>query len=369
MSMPRDFTRLGDRLRRYTPALASISRTMFDARNGFASKYQIASASSVKDPPLHRTACVRIGSGHGELSVRVRVSDYAALELIALEPDHAQRVALANLWLASSTEMLSRHGIIDAEVLDVSLDTEIIDTSMRQQSKDSDQALHLAYHDANAIHTASLLDASTDIAAALARHAAATRDASSMLADSITTISVPTRIRLRSRRCTSSVLASLRRGDVLLGWPHARGYASGNALGHVTAYWGAASGLAACAQGSIDGCNIILETPPKMMSYDTDLSLKSASNASDENTAPDNPIDMNQVELPVHIEVATVNLTIGQIAALQPGYILNLPLTLNDSEIRLIAHGQTLATGELVVVGDNLGLFIQHIANPDERNA
>ena len=127
--------------------------------------------------------------------------------------------------------------------------------------------------------------------------------------------------------------------------------------------WGAANGQAIHAHARIDSRNVILESRPAIMNNDPDLSLRAAGDAASA------PIDVSDVELPVHIDLVTVNLPIGQIAALQPGYILTLPVALADADIRLVAHGQTLAFGELVAIGDQLGLHIRRIANADERHA
>ncbi|HEX7913007.1 MAG TPA: type III secretion system cytoplasmic ring protein SctQ [Paraburkholderia sp.] len=358
MSMPHGCTSIGDRLRCYTPALAGVSRALFDARGGLGVKPAAAQSLS-----SHRTARLRIGCAHGELCVCVDVSRHATLEAIALEPDADRRAALGNLWLAAPLDTLAGHGVAQPSVLDISLDAEQTD------SQNAAGALHFEYGLAdNPAHAAVLLEAPAPLAAALERRMTGTRAASVALPDALAAIAVPTRIRLRTRRCTTALLGSLRAGDVLLGWPRASGYAQSATLEHATVLWGAADGRAACAQARIDGHHMILETFPETMNHDPDLSLESAAGSTGETAAAERTVDLNEVELPVHIEVVTVNLPLGQIAALRPGYILTLPLKLADAEIRLVAHGQTLALGELVAVGDNLGLLIQHIANSDERH-
>ncbi|MFP3608830.1 type III secretion system cytoplasmic ring protein SctQ [Paraburkholderia sp. SIMBA_050] len=357
MSMPQGCTSIGDRLRCYTPALAGVSRALFDARSRFGVKPAAAQSSS------SRTARLRIGSAHGELCVRVDVSGHAALEAIASEPDQDRRAALGNLWLAAPLDTLAGHGVAQPSVLDISLDAE------QPGNHDTASALHFEFgHADTAAHTAALLEVPAPLAAALERRITGTRAASTALPDALAAIAVPTRIRLRSRRCTTALLASLRVGDVLLGWPRASGHAQGAPLEHASALWGAADGRVACAQARIDGHHLILETFPETMSHDPDLSLESTAGSTGETAAAERTVDLNDMELPVHIEVVTVNLPLGQIAALRPGYILTLPLKLADAEIRLVAHGQTLALGELVAVGDNLGFLIQHIANSDERH-
>lgn len=375
MSSPQGCTPIATRLRHYTPALAGVSRMLFDARSRFAGLAFRSAAESAVGAQTRSAAGaahavrLRIGSPQGELCVRVDVSRHAALQAIVLEPDAERRTALANLWLAGPLGMLATHGVALPSVQDVSFDVE------PHGNARSGGALPIAYEHAGVAHTVTLLEAPVALAAALERQLtsnAPTRTPDIALPDALAGLAVPTRVRLRSRRCGAALLASLRIGDVLLGWPRARDYAHGAPLEHAILLWGAATGRAACARARIDGRNLILDTIPQMMSHDHDLSLErlsaSSSEPSGDTATGGDPVDLSDVELPVHIEVVTVNLTFAQIAALQPGYILTLPLALADAEIRLVAHGQTLALGELVAVGDNLGIQIQHIANSDERH-
>ncbi|CAB3725556.1 type III secretion system cytoplasmic ring protein SctQ [Paraburkholderia rhynchosiae] len=367
MSLPQGCNRIADRLRHYTPALAGVSRALFDARSRTAVRFTAAPALGVQTrgaAGAAHAAHLRIGSAQGEFCVNVDVSRYAALQAIAVEPDAQRRVALANLWLAGPLGMLSAHGVAQPSVHDISFDAKLHGNARNVG------ALQVEYEHAGFAHVATLLEASDALAVALERRLtpASGHTRGAALPDALADLALPTRIRLRSRRCSAALLASLRVGDVLLGWPRASGYAHGAPLDHASLLWGAAAGRAAYAQARIDGRNIILETIPETMSHDPDLSLASPSELSADANASGRPVDLSDVELPVHIEVVSVNLTLAQIAALQPGYILTLPLALADAEIRLVAHGQTLALGELVAVGDNLGLQIQHIANSDERH-
>ncbi|WP_081062724.1 type III secretion system cytoplasmic ring protein SctQ [Burkholderia cepacia] len=368
MSLPEGCTRIADRLRHYTPALAGLSRVLFDARSRPAVRMTAtpAGGSQTRGAANARhfahVARLRIGSTHGDFCVAVDVSRYAALRAISLEAEIELRVALANLWLAGPLEALSEHGISQAVVQDLSLDIE------QHDDGSVTGALHFEYEHEGCIHKAMLLDASTALERqiSLARVAHAALPAS--FAD-LASLTVPTCLRLRSRHCSAALLASLNAGDVLLGWPRAGGYAHGEPLEHTCLMWGAPTGRTAFAQARVDGRDIILQSIPAMTSHDFDLSLSPHFESSGVVPTASHPVDLNEVELPVHIEVVTVNLTLAQIAALQPGHILTLPLALADAEIRLVAHGQTLALGELVAVGDNLGLQIQHIARSNERHS
>lgn len=83
----------------------------------------------------------------------------------------------------------------------------------------------------------------------------------------------------------------------------------------------------------------------------------------------DHLVPVGSMELPVHIEMACVNLSIGQLSTLQPGYVLDVPLPIADAAVRLVSYGQILAFGRLVAVGENLGVQIERMAGSDERQS
>jgi type III secretion protein Q len=348
------YTPLADRLRNYTPALASLARALCDARGALH-----GTVRPVPEGPARtgRTALLAIACGQGELHLYVDIDDgaRAAFEAITLEPEAACRAALASLYLAEPLAALARHGATQPAVREV-----------RLAAPPATRAgvLHFEYDHAGATAGVTVAGVSAALADTLAGRIGP-RGRGAALPDALATLALPTRLRLRSRHATPALLRSLRPGDVLLGWPAAPGFGPHATLDQATLLWGAANGHAIHARARIDSCNIILESRPVMVNNDPDLSLRAATDVA----AAPAPIDVNDVELPVHIEVVTVNLPIGQIAALQPGYLLTLPLALADADIRLVAHGQTLAFGELVAIGDQLGLHIRRIASADERHA
>ena len=348
------YTPLADRLRNYTPALASLARALCDARGAL---HGIVRAMPGRPARSGRTALLAIACGQGELQLYVDVDDgaRAAFEAIALEPEAACRAAVASLYLAAPLAALARHGAAQPAVQDL---------RFAAPPAAHTGALHLEYDHGGATAGVTVAGVSDALAAALAERIG-TRGRIGALPDALAALALPTRLRLRSRLATPALLGSLQPGDVLLGWPAAPGFKPHATLDQATLLWGAANGQAIHARARIDSHNVILESRPVMVNNDPDLSLRGATDVA----AAPAPIDVSDVELPVHIEVVTVNLPIGQIAALQPGYLLTLPLALTDAEIRLVAHGQTLAFGELVAIGDQLGLHIRRIAKSDERLA
>jgi type III secretion protein Q len=352
------YTPLADRLRNYTPALVSLARALCDARGALHGTVRAVPGRAAR---TGRTALLTVACGQGELHLQVDVDDgaCAAIETIALEPDAACRAALASLYLATPLAALARHGAARPAVQELRLAAPPAATS---------GVLHLEYDHAGAtagVTVAGVSAALADTLAAALAQRTGPDGQRAVLPDALATLALPTRLRLRSRHATPALLRSLQPGDVLLGWPAAPGFGPHATLAQATLLWGAANGQAIHARARIDSHNVILESRPVMVNNDPDLSLRAATDVA----AAPAPIDVSDVELPVHIEVVTVNLPIGQIAALQPGYLLTLPLALADADIRLVAHGQTLAFGELVAIGDQLGLHIRRIAKSDERHA
>ncbi len=62
--------------------------------------------------------------------------------------------------------------------------------------------------------------------------------------------------------------------------------------------------------------------------------------------------------LPVRLdfELGQVELSLGEIAALQPGYVFDLPSQLEGANVTIRANGRAVGRGEMVAVGDTLGV-------------
>jgi type III secretion protein Q len=53
---------------------------------------------------------------------------------------------------------------------------------------------------------------------------------------------------------------------------------------------------------------------------------------------------------------------VAQLSALRAGYVLELPTAVPDARIRLVTYGQTIGFGELVSVGDHLGVRLVQLS-------
>jgi len=74
----------------------------------------------------------------------------------------------------------------------------------------------------------------------------------------------------------------------------------------------------------------------------------------DANAAAEDPAGRLPVE--VEFEVGKLELRLGEIAALQPGYVFALPVHLEGANVTIRANGRVAGQGELVAVGDTLGV-------------
>ncbi|KVL09791.1 type III secretion system cytoplasmic ring protein SctQ [Burkholderia ubonensis] len=218
-----------------------------------------------------------------------------------------------------------------------------------------------------------LLDASMPWLDALAARLRGERlpDAAGQLAR----VRLPGRVRLGSRRLPLAVLRSLRPGDVLLDLaPAALGAAR---AGPLHAWWGARRATQWHATVLIEGTTMtMIETPDTADDLDEPIvagDLPAGSPADSPADPPDGdapgaapePADLGDVDLPVHVEIDTLSLSIAELAALRPGYVLELPLAARDVPVRLVAYGQAIGGGRLVAVGAHLGVRIDRMAGDD----
>ena len=159
---------------------------------------------------------------------------------------------------------------------------------------------------------------------------------------------IQTTLRIATRSWTAFLLNSLEIGDVLL----ISEAVSVNALQGIL-FCGSIAGRHWTCAVRVNGEKIIMasqiETEDGNVNADPDPSATAiASNVA-------------ELEVPVHFEVDSAALSLAQLASLQVGYVINLSLPVEQAEIRLVACGQLIGRGKLVVIGDCLGVQISHI--------
>jgi type III secretion protein Q len=357
-------TPIGNRLRSYPAALASLSRGLFDARSTMRTAARAAGielrALPAASLSFKRAATLRLDSAYGAVTALVDLAGHPALEMIALDSDRQRRTALANLWLAPLLEKLAANGYPQPTVAELTLTGE----------STLAQGLAFEFRHASADTCLGVADLAviTDLPLALASLLERQWLTVFNTTQALPALSLPTHLRLRSRNCSQALLASLRSGDILLGWQPRGNYVRGAPIDNVALRWGVSNGWCAAALASVAAHTITLENKPMTTTYNLDNDQPADLEAAD-TAEPAAQIDVGQLEIPVHLEIVTLNLPIAQIAALEPGCILELPVPVDDAQIRLVSHGQVLAFGELVAVGGQLGLQIHRMAERNERNS
>ncbi|BBO59491.1 type III secretion system cytoplasmic ring protein SctQ [Mycoavidus sp. B2-EB] len=157
------------------------------------------------------------------------------------------------------------------------------------------------------------------------------------------------------------VLQNLKPGDILLNGitphyqtlltPHPETVA-------LELFWGTSGMKALTVTGSLTDQTLTLQETPVMLQQ----IAPSTAAAGDLET----PTDLSQLEMPVRLEIDTLNLSLAQLNALQPGYVLELPIPLAEATVRLVTHGQTIGLGEMVAVGEHIGIRITQMAEVDD---
>jgi type III secretion protein Q len=179
---------------------------------------------------------------------------------------------------------------------------------------------------------------------------------------------VPGRLILGARRLPVQTLHALAPGDVLLRslsscLSSLVGDAAREAKATATAIaaWGTPGLVRMQVPVTIDGLKLLVMKEPTM----TDELDPTHLGETLPNDQLDDPIDIGDLDLPVQFEVDTVALPLSQLCALRPGYVLELQTPVADAQLKLVAHGQTIGFGELVTVGDHLGVRILRMAHGD----
>ncbi|KWN14692.1 hypothetical protein WT83_16490 [Burkholderia territorii] len=176
---------------------------------------------------------------------------------------------------------------------------------------------------------------------------------------------IPGSLVLGTKLLSIKALSGLRSGDILLrslepsldaAWLHAS-----EAPSHPVALatWGSA-GLASCqAAVTLYPRKIILLKEP-LMSESTVLGTQATGL---DVQAEERTVEVGALELPVQFVVDTIALTIDEVSSLAPGYAIELPTAIAELTLKLIVHGQVIGYGELVSIGEHVGIRILRMAH------
>lgn len=109
------------------------------------------------------------------------------------------------------------------------------------------------------------------------------------------------------------------------------------------------------------------------MQADTDIELEHASVrlaepprlADEEALAPQMPAldgaTLADLQVPVAFELDSARISLGELASLDAGSVIELDVPLLEAGVRLVCHGQTVGVGQLVAIGDQLGVRIRRM--------
>lgn len=73
---------------------------------------------------------------------------------------------------------------------------------------------------------------------------------------------------------------------------------------------------------------------------------------------------LDSMEVVLRFEVGDLSVSLRELRSIRPGHVFELAQPLNNSTVRIFAHGNMLGTGHLVAVGDRLGIRVVEFA-PD----
>ncbi|CAG9166928.1 FliM/FliN family flagellar motor switch protein [Cupriavidus pampae] len=331
------------RLPHHAPALARLSRALpAIARQARLDATLLVSA---REPVMVLPACATIASDAGDAVLRFDLASSPALESIAADRDDARRVALANLYLAPWLAALQPAHTGALVVRDIGVATRSGDGRGLSLTFGTDAPCVI---DAIDLSLVEALERSLD-ASPLRADAPAGRLAG--------------RLQIATRMLRLDTLRGLRVGDVLLGWPLRALFMSGAPLHGLSLRWGSAQGVQAHATVSVDGSTLTLESPLTMTHDTQDFAVEIAPELEvPEHDAPQDlaALDLGPMTVPVRVELVTLELSLDAIAALHAGSIVELPAPLDGAIVQLVCCGNTVASGQLVAVGDNLGVRIVH---------
>ncbi|WP_027210514.1 type III secretion system cytoplasmic ring protein SctQ [Burkholderia sp. WSM2232] len=344
----------------------------------------------------------------GPVCVLFDLAEYPALDIAAL-PDgsrpatpgdtaRALRIAVAGVLLEPLLKRLEALGLAGMRVTQLARGKpHVFDKTNTQDCAAFSVTFSLdgTWHRARVLLTAPVVDALEALQAAhsarhSARHAAGTFAAHTAsqvtdIAPAFADCMVPGRLILGARRLPVDTLRALEAGDVLLrslpaslrallpgsGGRHVdEAGAAPAATGHAaplpepasaTVAWGSPGLMRVHAQVNMEGRRLSLTKEP-IMTDELDPVRPDDLLAPDQHSSP---IEIGELDLPVQFEVDTVALPLSQLYALRPGYVLELPTPVAEAQLKLVTHGQTIGYGELVTVGDHLGIRILRMAHGD----
>lgn len=280
--------------------------------------------------PEHGLFQISVSLGPSQLTLCCHADFDPTLQMVCNEDDNTQRLAYGQLLLHQALESLEKLNLGKAELTDIKIWADAPPTVRYP-------VIRLPYGDEGegfcCIPVAS--DASLCVAAA---HASARITACKRISCLLQMQLIP---RLCTQHYQAQRLASLRAEDILLA-----PIVFENGCYSATLRCGSADGNYWHAQGLIQGNTFTIQAPP-FMTYDT--------------TPTATPTAISQLEVPVQLELDPVILPLHQLEELSEGHVLELTTPIDSATVRLMVYGQEIGSGQLVSVGDHLGIRLSGV--------
>ncbi|MCO1379350.1 type III secretion system cytoplasmic ring protein SctQ [Burkholderia multivorans] len=90
----------------------------------------------------------------------------------------------------------------------------------------------------------------------------------------------------------------------------------------------------------------------------------SASAAAPDAPPADAPRSLDGLAVDLRFELPPTSMPLGELGTLQPGAVIELPHGINQSVIHLVANGMLIGTGQLIAVGQKLGVRVVTLTPP-----
>lgn len=78
-------------------------------------------------------------------------------------------------------------------------------------------------------------------------------------------------------------------------------------------------------------------------------------------------IDVQEIEVPVQFEIGRATATLGQLQSMQSGYVFELAEKV-DEPVIIQVHGTPVGRGELVHIGDRIGVRVTKVIQNGNSN-
>ncbi len=165
---------------------------------------------------------------------------------------------------------------------------------------------------------------------------------------------LPAHAAIASRALSVSLLRSLAPGDVLLLPVSSLEGAAGRLR------LGTLDGLALVAPGVIEGDAFRISGAPCMMDDDPTFAVDAGAGVE--------PDSLGELELPVRFELETVSVSLADLEAIQPGYVIELAMPVAQASLRLVSCGHVIGHADLVSVSGRLGARITKLVARDDAD-